>query len=77
VPELEGVRLSGVILGRDPVAVLRTADQRYFLHRGDLLAGGWRLLEIGSHDVVLGKTGSRVILPLSRESGSAPSAAAR
>ena len=76
-PELGGLRLTGVISGREPVAVLSAADQSYFLRRGDLLAGGWQLVEIGSRTVVLEKTGRRVTLPLLSERQSSKSPEAR
>ena len=66
-PELAGVRLSGIILAREPVAVLRTGEQRHFLHPGDVLTEGWRLAEIGPRSVTLAKGGNRVKLALSQE----------
>jgi len=65
-PDLADVRLTGIVPGDDPIAVLRRGEERYFLHRGDMLTDGWHLAEIGPSSVTLEKGDDRVTLALTQ-----------
>jgi hypothetical protein len=54
--------LTGVIDGRESVAILRQDDQRFFVKVGDLVGDGYRVQSIGHQQVVLAGQQGKVIL---------------
>jgi len=54
--------LTGIIDGRQTVAILRQNDQRYFVKVGDLIGDGYRVQSIGNQQVVLAGQQGKVIL---------------
>jgi len=65
-PELAELRLTGIISGTRPMAVLRQGDRRYFLRSGDALPGGWRIVQIEARGVTVAKGNERVQLRVSK-----------
>lgn len=76
-PELAGLRLTGVVLGSRPMAVLRSGEERYFLRSGEALPSGWRIARIETRGIALTRGGERVFLEVSKEETSAPASARR
>lgn len=54
--------LTGVIDGKDSVAILRQDDQRFFVKVGDLVGEGYRVQSISRQQVVLAGQQGKVIL---------------
>ena len=54
--------LTGIIDGRQTVAILRQNDQRYFVKVGDFIGDGYRVQSIGNQQVVLAGQQGKVIL---------------
>ena len=58
-------KLVGLMPGRQPLAVIRRGESRYYAKRGDRVAG-YLVGDIGDGSVVLSKNGERVVLRLQR-----------
>jgi hypothetical protein len=54
--------LTGIIDGKQSVAILRQDDQRFFVKAGDLVGEGYRVQSIGRQQVVLAGQQGNVIL---------------
>jgi hypothetical protein len=54
--------LTGIVDGKQSVAILRQDDQRFFVKVGDLVGEGYRVQSIGSQQVVLVGQQGKVIL---------------
>ncbi len=54
--------LTGIIDGKQTVAVLRQSDQRYFVKVGDFVGDGYRVQSIGNQQVVLAGQQGKLIL---------------
>ena len=61
-PELE-LKLVGIVRGREPLAVIRRGNRRYYVKRGDQVSG-YLLTEIGESRAVLAKGTEQVTLKL-------------
>jgi hypothetical protein len=59
----EPLKLVGVVRGKQPLAVIRRGDRRYYAKLGDAVSG-YRLVGIGAEQVTLVKGSERVTLPL-------------
>ncbi|MDH4179647.1 MAG: hypothetical protein OEV33_03985 [Armatimonadota bacterium] len=57
-----GLTLTGIVEGKQTVAILRQNDQRYFVKVGDLVGDGYRVQSIGRQQVVLAGQQGKVIL---------------
>jgi hypothetical protein len=57
-----GLTLTGIVDGKQTVAILRQNDQRYFVKVGDLVGDGYRVQSIGRQQVVLAGQQGKVIL---------------
>jgi type IV secretory pathway VirB10-like protein len=64
----EGLRLVGIIAGKEPLAVIRRGDRRYYAKRGDRVAG-FAVVEIGSGRAVLVKDSAQLTLLLHEPPG--------
>jgi len=60
--EKMGLTLTGIVEGKQTVAILRQNDQRYFVKVGDLVGDGYRVQSIGRQQVVLAGQQGKVIL---------------
>lgn len=66
------LRLVGIVVGTQPIAVLVGGEQgegttrRYFVRPGDTVADGWRVAEVRGQHVVLSKGRERATLSLAR-----------
>jgi len=59
----EQFKLVGLVRGKEPLAVIRRGERRYYVHVGGSV-GGYTLAEIGADRVILTKGDERVALPL-------------
>jgi hypothetical protein len=59
----EPLKLVGVVRGKQPLAVIRRGDRRYYAKLGDAVSG-YTLVGIGVDQVTLIKGSERVTLPL-------------
>jgi len=57
-----GLTLTGIVDGKQTVAILRQNDQRYFVKVGDLVGDGYRVQSIARQQVVLAGQQGKVIL---------------
>lgn len=57
-----GLTLTGIVDGKQTMAILRQNDQRYFVKVGDLVGDGYRVQSIGRQQVVLAGQQGKVIL---------------
>jgi hypothetical protein len=62
-PKAEEIKLVGIIRGREPLAVIREGDRRYYSKRGARV-GPYTLVEIGRDRAVLARGAERVTLTL-------------
>ena len=59
----EPLKLVGVVRGKQPLAVIRRGDRRYYAKLGDAVSG-YKLVGIGVDQVTLLKGSERLTLPL-------------
>ncbi len=56
------LRLTGIVVGTPSVAIIRQADQRYFVKVGEQIGDGYRVKRIGRQQVVLTGQEGTIIL---------------